>query len=146
MSDWIQIRAVTDPYIALPIALILLIFAGTIWYVLVRPVPEKSGIGVITNRIFQAAEEVVESVPRTTRSLDQYPKETRYTLPDRYNLEIRLENENAIVHFWVPALPSQNIEIGQNVNVVYLERGIPFVWGKIFVKKIAPLMKQGLKK
>ena len=130
-----------SPYIAIPLALILAIIAGVIWYALVRPVPEKSGTGVITNRTFRAAERVERSIPRTTRSLERYPQEIKYKLPDRYVLDIRLEKEKTVIRFWVPALPSQNVEIGQRVNVVYLKRSIPFIWEKIFVKQVTPLKK-----
>lgn len=129
-------RPLMSAYIALPLALILVIFAGVVWYALVRPVAEKSGTGIITDRTFRAAERVERSTPQTIRSLDRYPQELKYRLPDRYVLDIRLENKNRIVRFWVPALPSQSVEIGQRVNVVYLERRIPFLWEKIYVKQI----------
>jgi hypothetical protein len=138
-------RALRSPYIALPLALILALFAGVIWYGLVRPVPEKSGGAIIINRTFQAAEKVERSASRTTRSLDRYPQELKYMLPDRYVLDIRLDNKNTIVRFWEPALPLQNVEIGQHVNVVYLERGIPFIWKKIFVKQVTPPKKGPVK-
>ncbi len=130
-------RFILTPYIALPLAAVFLIAAALIWYVLVRPVPEKTATGVIIGKQFQPAENVERSVPRTTRGLDRYPQVIKYNLPDRYLLDIRIDQVNTVVQFAYPALPNQNYEIGQHVNVTYLERGIPHLWKRIYVKDIS---------
>src|SRR5579871_1804798 len=82
-----------DPLLALTLALAALLAAGGLWYVFVRPVPEKAGTGIITGRDFLPAETVERSVARTTRSLEYTPQEIRYTLPDRHVYRIRLDGD-----------------------------------------------------
>ena len=132
-------RIVLSPYIAIPVGLLALIAAILIWYVLVRPVQEKATTGQIVGRAFRSKETVEKTVPRTSRSLEHYPKETKYTLPDRYIYTIRLDEEGSEVRYSMPALEHLKLENGQKVKVVYLERSIPFIWKKIFVKEITPL-------
>src|SRR5262245_39032479 len=92
-----------DPSIGLPLALLFLVVAGAIWYVLVRPVPEKTTTGVITDRTFQAAQTVQRSIPRVMRSLEYYPQEIKYTVPDRHLYRIRLHGNGTEVCFTAPA-------------------------------------------
>jgi hypothetical protein len=129
-------RFVLSPYIAIPVLVIALLVAISIWYVLVRPVPEKWAKGVIVGQTFRSEETVEKSVPRTSRSLEHYSKETKYTLPDRFIYSIRLDNEETEVRYSMPALGNLKLENGQRVKVVYLERSIPFIWKKFYVKEM----------
>ena len=122
------------------LALFSALIAGGIWIILVRPVPEKKGTGTITGRIFVKAETVEKSIPRVGRSLEDQPRDIRYNLPDRYRFSIRLDDSGKEVHFIAPALlPTERIEIGQHVRVVYFERYIPFWGSRIYVKEMTPL-------
>ena len=62
-----------DPWIALPLAFVMMLAALGIWYVYIRPVPENSGTGVIASCQFLLAETVERSVPRLMRSLEYMP-------------------------------------------------------------------------
>ena len=128
-----------NPYIAAPIVVIALAAAILIWYALVRPVPETISSGVITDRTFRSEQIVEKSVPRSFRNIEHYPLHKKYTLPDRCVYQIRLEDKRMEVSFSMPAFEGQELAVGQRVQVVYIERSIPFLWEKIYVKSIDPL-------
>ena len=128
-----------DPRIALPLALIMLLVAVSIWYIYLRPVPEKQGTGVITSFQFLPAETVERSVPRLMRSLEYMPRHTRYSLPDRYVYQIGLEPQGIEAMYTVPTPNSPEFEVGQRVKLVYQERYIPFRGRRVFVKEMSPL-------
>lgn len=125
-----------DPALALILALAFLVVAGAIWYVLVRPVPERTGTGVITACTFQAAQVVERSVPRTVRSLEYTPQNSRHTLPDRHVYRIRLDGDGREVVFTSPAVALPPLEVGCPVRLVFIERHIPLVGARVFVKEM----------
>src|SRR5262249_38704200 len=119
--------------------LIFLVVAMGSWYFLARPLPQKTSTGVITSRAFQPAEQVKKLIPRTNRSLEEQPREIKHSLPDRYTFAIRLDQDQADIRYTVAVVGMEKVQIGQQVQVVYLERHIPFVGRKIFVKSMTPL-------
>ena len=128
-------RFVLNPYIALPIAFLALFAAGAIWYFLVRPVPEKTGIGIIAGRSFKGAERVEKATPRTGHTIEAGPRTTAYTLSDRHIYEVQLEVDGATTRFSMPAAPGvAPFEVGQQVQVMYLERQIPFAGKRIYIQ------------
>jgi hypothetical protein len=129
---------ILEPAIALPVAFVFLVAAGVSWYFLVRPVPEKTATGAIAERTFQAAELVERSVPRTTRSLEYTPQEIRYSLPDRHIYRVRLDHDGTEVYFTAPATALPPLDVGRAVRLVYVERYIPLLGRRIFVKEMAP--------
>lgn len=126
------------PLFILFVALALVLFAGTAWYFLVRPVPEKIIAATITDRIFQPAEQVEKQIPRAARPLEDAPREIKYTLPDRYLFSLRLE-DGTEVGYAAPAFGMEKAQAGQRVRVVYLERRIPFFGRRIWVKEMTLL-------
>ncbi len=131
-------QPVLQPTVALLLALVLLAAAAAIWYVLVRPVPERAATGVITGRDFRPAERVRRSVARTTRSPEYATKEILYSLPDRYVYRIRLGGDGSDVYFTAPAAGLPPVEVGRAVRVVYTERAIPLLGRRRFVKEMTP--------
>lgn len=117
-------------------AIVVILLAGAIWYFLVRPLPEKISTGTITTRAFQPAERVEKVIPRANRSLEEPPREIKYNLPDRYTFGIRLDHDQADISYTVAMAGMEKVQSGQRVQVIYLERRIPFVGRKIFVKSM----------
>lgn len=132
-------RFVLNPYIALPIALLAISAAVAIWYVLVRPVPEQTAVGVVVDRSFQEAERVEKSAPHTGRVVETGPRQTAYTLPDRHVYTIRLDGyvvpaRYALTHAGEPAF-----EVGDRVQVHFRARHIPFVGQRLYVQEVSGL-------
>jgi hypothetical protein len=121
---------------ALAGAAIALAFAGLAWFILVRPVPERTARGTIMGRHFLPAERVEKSIPRTTRSLEAYPRRIEYNLPDRNLFDIRLDGSGAVVRYAADANATRDVEVGRPVRVVYIERIIPLVGKRIYVKEL----------
>ncbi|HWQ33700.1 MAG TPA: hypothetical protein VNQ79_12675 [Blastocatellia bacterium] len=115
--------------------MIVFLFAIAAWYFLVRPVPEQTTVATIISRTFQPAEKVEKKIPRTSRSFEEPPREISYSLPDRYLFRFRMD-DGTEAGFTAPALGMENVQAGQRVRVVYLERRIPFFGRRIFVKEM----------
>ena len=122
-----------NPFLICILALLVFTIAGAAWYFLVRPVPEKTTTATIITRTFQSAETVEKKMARTSRSLEEPPREITYTLPDRYVFSLRLE-DGTEVGYTAPALGLEQVQAGQRVQVVYLERNIPFFGRRVFIK------------
>lgn len=129
-------RFVLNPYIAIPIAVLALAAAGMIWYVLVRPTPEKTAVGVIADRTFREEERVEKSVPQTGRSVETGPRRTAYTRPDRHVYTITIDGYDTPAHFAVQHIGEPEFEVGQRVHVRFLERRIPFVGRRLYVQEM----------
>lgn len=127
-----------SPAVAAFLAVILTLFAVIAWYFLVRPVPDQTTVATIISRTFQPTEQVEKKIPRTSRSFEEPPREISYSLPDRYLFSLRLD-DGTEAGFTAPALGMENVQAGQRVRVVYLERRIPFFGRRVFVKEMKPL-------
>ena len=127
-----------SPYIAIPIAVLALAAAAAIWYVLVRPVAERTSVGVIADIGFQEEARVEKSVPQTGRTVETGPRRTAYTLPDRHVYTLRLEGHEAPVQHAVQSIGEPEFEVGQRVRVTYQERYIPLVGARVYVREISP--------
>ena len=125
-----------DPRIAFPLALIMMLIMLGIWYIYVRPVPEMSVTGVIISRQFLPAQTVERSVPRLMRSLEYMPRHTRYSLPDRYVYQIRMDRAGIEAMYTSPTGNEAEYEVGRRVKLVYQERYIPLRGRRIFVKEM----------
>ena len=113
--------------------------AGVLWYVLVRPVPERQGEGVVTGYGFREAERVEREMPHTGRVVETGPRRTAYTLPDRYVYDVLLDGREAPVRFSVPSLGAPAFAVGQRVRVTYRERTIPFAGTRVYVSAMEAL-------
>lgn len=122
-------------YIAIPLGLFAILFAGLAWYFLVRPVPDQTTVATIISRTFQPAEKVEKKIPRTSRSFEEPPREISYSLPDRYLFRLRLD-DGTEAGFTAPAHGLEYFQAGQRVRVVYLARWIPFFGRRVFVKEM----------
>jgi len=125
-----------NPQVALPLAFIMMLVAAGLWYVFVRPVPTKRGTGLITACRYLPAQTVERSVPRLMRSLEYMPRHTRYSLPDRYVYQIRLDRAGIEAVYASPTGNEAEFEVGRRVKLVYQERYIPLRGRRIFVKEM----------
>ena len=126
-------RFALDPTIALPLAALALLAAGGIWYVLVRPVPQRVVEGAVVDVAFRAAERVEKSVPQGGRAVETGPRRTAYTLPDRHVYTVRLDGADETVEHAVPSLGEPTFRVGQRVRLRVRRREIPFVGSRLYV-------------
>ncbi len=127
-----------DLRLGLCIAVLAALFSATMWWIFVRPVPERSATGRVTEVVLRPAERVERNVPQFARSLERMNREVRYDLPERALLSIELE-DGASVRFETPlATPSAKLAPGARVRVVYQQRGLPLLWSRRYVTQVSP--------
>lgn len=125
--------------LSIVVAVVALLAAGAIWFVLVRPVEQQTAAGVIVGRQFAAEETQETTIPRAYKPLERVPQTRTYKLPDRYVYDIILDGRDQPVRYWARVVEGHNMEVGQRVRVVYVQRGIPPFWAKLYVERIEPL-------
>lgn len=128
---------VLSPDIAIPVALLALLTAGVLWYMLIRRVPEQTAVGTIAGQSFAESERVEKLVPQTGRAVETGPRRTAYTLPDRHVYTLQLDGREAPIQHSIQSIGKPQFEIGQRVEVLYQERYIPFLGSRVYVRDIS---------
>jgi hypothetical protein len=126
-------RNIFGPAMWLAISVALLILAAVVWFVLVRPVSARSGLGTIVGKTFQPSQPYtrVRSGPRR-----EFWSEEKIQMPDSYLFAIRLDDASE-VHYRLDAAAAAEFSIGQRVKVRLEERSIPLLWKRVYVREIA---------
>jgi hypothetical protein len=125
-----------NPYFLLFAAAVATVFAGAMWYAFVRPLPQLSATGVITNKTFVAARNIqrFQGGPRS----ETWSQET-FKIPEGYLFDIRVEGLLTTLQYSLPALGAEKYNVGQKVSVRYAERGIAPFWKQILVTEMTPV-------
>ena len=124
------------PLIFSAIAVVAALGGVVIWLVFLRPVPEQTGMGVIEDKVFQAAH-TVSRPPSGTKRQDWSSRQMQ--MPDQYVFAIRLEEGNTVTSYAMGAAGADHFDIGQNVRVRYQRRGLPPFWTRLYVLEMTPL-------
>ena len=130
-----MMRLLLPPPLLVGIAILGLILAAGIWFVLVRPVRARSELGTIAGKTFQPSRPYtrVRSGPRR-----EFWSEEKFQIPDSYVFAIRLDDTSE-VHYRLDATAAAEFSIGQKVRVRLEERGIPLLWKRMYVREIAAI-------
>jgi hypothetical protein len=119
-----------SPKLQLILAATFGLISVLIWFVFLRPVPKRSTVGVIRNKQFKPAGEYSQQ-PAGDRSGFRLP--TRIPIAECYVFEIQVEGWPAAAHTSLNTVAAREFEVGQKVNIEYQERGIPFLWKRVYV-------------
>jgi hypothetical protein len=116
------------------VALLAAVVAGLLFIIFVRPVEPRTAVGRITEKAFQEA--------RTLTRVNAGPRRevwgtTNRRLPAAFVFTIRLEDGDAELRHWMERVAAEEFQIGDTVTVTYETRGIPGVWVKQYVRKMA---------
>jgi len=114
----------------LGLALFFAIVAAGIWCVFLRRTPTHSATGRVTGKSFKPAGEYWQP-PSGERSGFWTP--TRIPIAECYVFEIQLDDRPMKVVYSVNTVAAREFDVGQRVVIEYVERGIPFVWKRIYV-------------
>jgi hypothetical protein len=128
-------RLLFNPVLLLASAGIASIFGLAIWYAFLRPAPELSGTGLITNKTFQPARTIKRYQAGARR--ESWSQDT-IAIPDSFFFDIRVEGLPAPLHFSMPAVEAAKYTVGQNVLLRYVDRGIPMLRPRLQVTEMAP--------
>ena len=110
-------------------AILLAAFALSIWLVFLRPVSQKSAIGMITNKTFQPASTYSQyqgGADRGFRGSNQIP------IAESYVFDIKVEGMAEPFRMSLNTVASKEIEVGQRVRIEYEQRGVPPFWQKAY--------------
>jgi hypothetical protein len=123
-------RSLFGPAVWIAIAVILALFAGAIWYALVRPVTPRVAYGTIVGKTYQPAGEYerIRSGPRR-----EFWSSDRIRLPEGYLFDIRLEND-AHLRYSLELHAAARFEPGMRVQIQYDERSLPFLWTRAYIR------------
>lgn len=104
--------------------------AAGLWYVFLRPVPEKVEKGVIVEKVFQPAHTKARSPSGTQR---QNWSASDIPIPDMYVFSIRMSSTEDLVHHTIGAVAATAFEEGQSVRITYQRRGFGALWHRSYV-------------
>ena len=116
--------------ILLSLAVIALVFAGAMSYTYLRPRPTLTASGVITSRSFQPAHTINRFQGGARREVWT---QQNVRMPDMYVFEVRIEGHPDTMKFAMPATTGSRFTVGQQVQIQYVERGVPFLRPKSHV-------------
>jgi hypothetical protein len=122
-----------SPYLLLVIAASAMLFAAAMWYVYVRPVPQVSGRGIITNKTFQPAHTIKRFQGGARREI--WTQED-LRIPDGYLFRLKVDGLSAPLEYWLDALAAKEYQVAQKVAVRYETRGYPLMPTRIRIVKM----------
>jgi hypothetical protein len=112
------------------VAIFFAVFAGGIWVVFLRPVPTKTATGTITNKSFKPAGTYWQYPAGLNRG---FRTATLIPIAEAYVFEIKAEGFEDPIFYSLNTVASQAFDVGKRVRVSYMERGIPFIWRRLYV-------------
>jgi hypothetical protein len=102
-------------------ALALLLLAGGIWFVFLRPVPRRVARGVIVGKKFKPATKHVQ-YPEGGRAPKHIP------IAECYVFTVQVDGEPSTAAYSLNTTAAEPFAEGQAVDIVYEVRGIPGIW------------------
>jgi len=111
----------------------MLLVAGSIWLVFLRPVPRLSAQGVITSKHYKPPGEYTQ-FPAGDRAGFRQP--TRIPIAEGYLVEIAIEDSKESVIALLNSTEAQWYEVGTRVAFDYEERGVPLLWKRVYVLSV----------
>jgi hypothetical protein len=126
------------PKTQLIFALFMLIVAGTIWLVFLRPVPMLSAKGIITSKTYSPPTEYTQYQPGNRAGFRQ---PTKIPIADGYLVNIRVKGWKNLIVARINSSEAKRYEVGTPVVFDYEQRSIPFVWNRIYVFNVTDLTK-----
>ncbi len=105
--------------------ILLLVFILAVWFVFLRPVPRRTGVGIITAKIFKPAG-VYYQFPTGDRTNFFTP--TRIPISECYVFTIRVDGQPLPAMFSLNTTAAERFDVGQKVSIAYEVRGVPLIW------------------
>lgn len=106
------------------------LIAVAIWAVLLRPVPTRTASGTIKQKTFKPAGTYWQYPAGSDRG---FRTATPIPIAEAYVFEIATDAFDGPVFYSLNTIASRDFSQGQKVNISYRERGIPFLWKRLYV-------------
>jgi hypothetical protein len=115
------------------VALLFALIAGLTWFAFLRPVPVQTVVGIIRSKSFKPAGEYWQQ-PAGNR--DSFWTATRIPIAECYIFGIQVDGQVDEARASLNTIESQAFNVGQRVQIEYVERGLPLVWKRVYVTRM----------
>jgi hypothetical protein len=112
------------------VALVFALIAGLIWFAFLRPTPVQTAVGVIRSKSFKPAGEYWQ---QAVGNRDGFWTATRVSIAECYIFGIQVDGRVGEARVSLNTVESQAFDIGQRVQIEYVERGLPLIWKRVYV-------------
>ena len=112
------------------VASLFALTAGLIWFVFLRPAPVQTALGVIHSKSYKPAAEYWQ---QPVGNRDGFWTPTRIPIAECYIFGIQVEGQAGEARIARNTVEAQAFNVGQRVQIEYVERGLPLIWKRIYV-------------
>ena len=112
------------------VASLFVLIAGLIWFAFLRPAPEQTALGVIHSKSYKPAGEYWQ---QPVGNRDGFWTPTRIPIAECYIFGIQVEGQAGEARIARNTIEAQAFNVGQRVQIEYVERGLPLIWKRIYV-------------
>lgn len=114
-------------------AIILLVLAGLIWLVFLRPLPTTTAAGVVAGKSYKPPGEYTQ-MHGGTREAFHLP--TKIPIAEGYVIDIELDNDQGSLRSLLNTVEAEQYQVGSRVQVEYSVRSVPGIWQKCYVHSV----------
>jgi hypothetical protein len=112
------------------LALVFTLIAALIWFAFLRPAPVQTAFGVIRSKSYKPAGHYWQEA---VGSRDGFRTPTRISIAECYIFGILVDGRPGEARIACNIVEARTFNVGQKVQVKYVERGLPPIWKRIFV-------------
>ena len=114
-------------------AIFMLLVAGSIWLVFLRPVPRHSANGVITSKNYKPPGKYTQYHAGDRTGFRQ---PARIPIAEGYLVEIAIENSKESVITLLNSTEARRYDVGTRVAFDYEQRSVPLLWKRIYILSV----------
>jgi hypothetical protein len=115
------------------VALVFALIAGLIWFTFLRPVPVQTAVGIIRSKSFKPAGEYWQ---QPVGNRDGFWTATRIPIAECYIFGIQVDGRAGEARASLNIVTAQAFNVGQRVQIEYVERGLPLIWKRVYVTEM----------
>lgn len=119
--------------VMIAVALLFALIAGLIGFTFLRPVPVLTAVGIIRSKSFKPAGEYWQ---QQAGSRDGLWTATRIPIAECYIFGIQVDGRAGEAQASLNTVEAQAFNVGQKVQIEYVERGLPLIWKRVYVLRM----------
>jgi hypothetical protein len=119
-----------SPAVMLAVAALFSVVALVVFAVFLRPAATQSAAGVITSKTHRAGGTHLQQQVGINRG---FRTPTAIAVAESYSFEVKLDDAGEIVRASLNVGQASDFDIGQRVVVEVQRRGVPGIWGRVYV-------------
>jgi len=111
-------------------ALVFALIAGLTWFAFLRPASVETASGVIRSKSYKPAGEYWQ---QPTGNREGFWQPTRIPIAECYIFGIQVDGRVNEARISLNMVEAQAFNVGQRVQIEYIERGLPPIWKRVYV-------------